>query len=115
LEKIVTALTNLGFKPRLPVKIEDFSNPNKLERWFKEKMQAFTFWNPKKSFEEVDILINNPLSFDDLYESKKVIVAEGVKIPLISIENLIRLKEMSGRKQDEADVKALKKIRKLRK
>lgn len=34
-------------------------------------------------------------------------------ISLVSIEHLIQLKELSGRKQDQADVEALKKIMQL--
>lgn len=115
LEKIAVVLTKIGFKPRLPVKPGDFSNPKNLEKWCKEKkMQAFTFWNPKRSFEEVDILINSPIEFKEIDKAKKVIKAGYISIPLISIDHLIKLKEESGRKQDEADIEALKKIKKLR-
>lgn len=115
LKKIATVLKKIGFKPRLPVEIEDFSNPQNLEKWHKtKKMVAFTFWNPKKSFEEIDILINSPIEFKDLDKAKKVIKAKDISIPIVSIDHLIKLKEMSGRKQDEADIKALKKIKKMR-
>ncbi|MEE9474919.1 MAG: hypothetical protein V3V36_04525 [Candidatus Hydrothermarchaeaceae archaeon] len=115
LKKIAAVLMKIGFKPRLPVKIEDFSNPQNLEKWHKaKKMVAFTFWNPKKSFEEIDILINSPIEFKDLDKAKKVIKAKDISIPIVSIDHLIKLKEMSGRKQDEADIKALKKIKKMR-
>lgn len=115
LEKLAVALKNLGFKPRVPIKIDDFSKPENLEAWHKEKkMHAFTFWNPKKSFEEIDILIKSQIEFKDMYKEKKVVKARYINIPIVSIEHLIKLKETSGRKQDEADVEALKKIKKLR-
>ncbi|MFQ6105676.1 MAG: hypothetical protein ACE5NL_01215, partial [Candidatus Hydrothermarchaeaceae archaeon] len=61
LKNIVHALKVLGYKPRLPIKIDEFSIEN-LEKWRKEKkMEAFTFWNPKKPYEEVDVLIHNPI------------------------------------------------------
>lgn len=114
LKKIAVVLEKIGFKPRLPVKIEDFSNPQNLEKWHREKkLQAFTFWNPKKSFEEIDILINSPICFEDLDKAKMVIKAKDISIPIVSINHLIRLKERSGRKQDEADIEALKKIKKV--
>lgn len=115
LEKIAAVLKKIGFKPRVPVKIEDFSNPKNIETWHKEKkMHVFTFWNPKKSFEEIDILIKCPIEFKELDKAKRVVRAKYINIPIVSVDHLIKLKEMSGRKQDEADVEALKKIKKLR-
>jgi predicted nucleotidyltransferase len=114
LEKIAAVLEEIDFKPRLPVKIEDFSDPQNLEKWRKEKkLRAFTFWNPKKSFAEIDILIKSPVAFEDLDKAKSIIEAKNISIPIASIDHLIKLKEMSGRKQDEADIEALKKIKKL--
>lgn len=115
LEKIAAVLKKIGFKPRLPVKNKDFSDPRNLEKWRKEKkMRAFTFWNPKKSFEEIDILIDNPIDFEEIDKTKEVIKAKNISIPLVSIDHLIKLKEKSGRKQDEADIEALEKIKNMR-
>lgn len=114
LEKIAGALKVLGYRPRVPIKVDEFTIEN-LEKWRKEKkMEAFTFWNPKKPYEEVDILINNPMDFGEIEKSKEVIEAGGVKIPIASIEHLIKLKKISGREQDKSDIIALKKIKKLR-
>jgi signal recognition particle subunit SEC65 len=37
LEKIAAVFKKIGFKPRVPVKVENFSNPENLETWHKEK------------------------------------------------------------------------------
>jgi hypothetical protein len=59
-------------------------------------------------------LIKCPIEFKKLDKAKKVVRAKYINIPIVSVDHLIKLKEMSGRKQDEADVEALKKIKKLR-
>lgn len=112
LKKIAVVLSEMGFRPRLPVKAEEFCDSQNLEKWNKEKkMEAFTFWNPKKYYEEVDILIHNPIDFEALDKAKEIIEARGIKIPIVSLDHLIKLKETCNREQDKSDVEALKKIK----
>jgi len=104
----------LGFKPRLPIRPQEFSNTLNLEKWKREKnMKVFTFWNPHKPYEEVDILISNPIKFEELEKTREVVKAKGIEIPIISIDYLIKLKEFAGREQDESDIEALKKIKRI--
>lgn len=115
LKRISDALQETGFKPKVPVKTEEFSDVKNLEKWSKEKnMEAFTFWSPKKPYEEVDILIRNPVEFEEADKAKKIIEAKDIKIPVISLKHLIKLKEISGRELDKSDIDALKKIKRLR-
>lgn len=115
LKKISDALGEAGFKPKAPIKIEEFSDVKNLEKWSREKnMEAFAFWSPKKPYEEVDILIRNPVDFEEADKAKKIIEAKDIKIPVISLKHLIKLKEISGRELDKSDIDALKKIKRLR-
>jgi hypothetical protein len=70
-------------------------------------MVVFSFYNPKKPFEELDVFIDNPLDFDAAYKNRKVYEVAGLSIPVVSLEDLKKLKKLSGRKQDEADILAL--------
>lgn len=111
LKKIVTILKTLGHRPRAPVDIDEFAIEN-LEKWRNEKkMDAFTFWNPKKPYEEIDILIYNPIEFRELKTRAKIISADGLEIPIASIDHLIKLKRISNREQDKSDIIALQKIK----
>ncbi len=113
--KIVDVFKMMGYIPRIPVEIEEFARIENLERWREEKnMKVFTFQNPKKSYEEVDILIKSPIDFNDISSTREVITAGGIQIPIVSIDMLIKLKTLSGRKQDISDIAALSKIKKLR-
>jgi hypothetical protein len=47
------------------------------------------------------------VDFDDAYPSRKIIVMEGLDLPFISKENLIKNKKSTGRDKDRIDVKYL--------
>lgn len=55
-------------------------------------------WRAKRS---------HPIDFSTAYSNRIVVDAQGLKIPLVSIEDLKKLKELAGRPQDIADIKAL--------
>jgi hypothetical protein len=47
------------------------------------------------------------VDFDDAYPSRTIIVMEGLELPFISKENLIKNKKSTGRDKDLVDVKHL--------
>lgn len=109
LKKLVKAVKNLGYVPRVPVKPEDFVVAENRAKWIKEKgMLAFTFLNPNDMMEMVDILIASPVPFRKAYRAREVFDSEGVEVPTISAEHLIQMKEKAGRTQDLQDIAILK-------
>lgn len=108
IEKFIDLMDDLGYKPKVPVSSNDFINPQKRAQWVSEKhMMVFSFYNPKKQFEIVDVIVENPIDFNKAYEDRIEISAEELKIPLVSIDDLKKLKTLAGRPQDLADIKAL--------
>ncbi len=115
LTKFIKIMGSLRYKPRLPVKALDFADVKKRERWVKEKnMKVFSFIHSKDSYKMVDAFAEEPISFKIAYDSKKMIKAGNIQIPVISIDDLIKLKKSSGRPQDLEDVKTLIKLRKIK-
>ena len=55
------------------------------------------------------------ITFESAYPNAKTIVVDGLHIPVLSIEDLIKSKKASGRHRDLADVEALEKIEKIEK
>lgn len=108
LRKLVETMKKLKFIPRIPIKAEEFISKENREKWFLEKgMLAFTFINPKNSFENIDILWKVDLSFDKAYKKKKMFPSDGINLPVISREDLIRMKQQAGRAQDLRDIDIL--------
>ena len=111
LRKFLRLLKKWGFKPKVPVDIMDFSKENKRMEWIKKKnMKAFTLVNPNWGISEVDIVINTPLDYKKAVKKVKWISLKDTLIPVIGIQNLIKMKQVSNRLQDKADIKNLKKL-----
>lgn len=102
----------LGFKPKIPVEIEDFAIPLKRKTWIEEKnMKVFSVYNPSQEIEHIDVLVENLIDFDKAYKTREIVNAGNLKVPVVSIDDLIKLKKISGRKRDEIDIAALKEIK----
>ena len=102
----------LGFKPKIPVKVDDFAILSKRKSWIEEKnMKVFSVYNPSQEIEHIDVLIENLIDFDKAYKTREIVNAGNLKVPVVSIDDLIKLKKISGRKRDEIDIAALKEIK----
>ncbi|MBI1860948.1 MAG: hypothetical protein HYR96_08525 [Deltaproteobacteria bacterium] len=107
LERAERALNAIGLKSRLPLKAADVSQFRE-EYIRNRKMIAWRFINPTDPTEVVDLLIN-----EDLSQYKRTNIKIGKQaIPLVAIEDLIRMKRLSGRPQDLEDVRALQALKK---
>ena len=108
----VEVVKALSFKPKIPVEVDDFAINSKRELWIKEKhMKVFSVYNPSNEIEHIDVLTENLIDFESAYKSRKVINAGNLEVPVVSIDDLIKLKKISGRKRDEIDIAALKEIK----
>lgn len=106
--KLVKTMKQLGFFPKVPVKAEDLADPAKRKDWINNKnMRVFSFQHPDNPYALIDIMIDNPLNYDEAASEKKEISDRGTKIFLITKKSLIKLKELAGREQDLSDIKAL--------
>jgi hypothetical protein len=102
-------MVELKFVPRVPVKADDFVSSANRTKWMRETgMLAFTFINPKNPFENIDILLKSPVLFEAAYRRKKIFMSGRTRIPTISAEDLITMKQKAGRAQDLQDVAILK-------
>ena len=108
----VTTLESLGFRPRAPVPAIQLADPQRRQKWIREKgMRAFSFHDPRSGYREVDILIDHVLDFDSAWGRRRTERAGDLEIPVASMEDLIALKRGTGRAQDASDVEALERLR----
>lgn len=116
LAALTKALKQLGFKPKVPVQVEQFLEPANWPRWKKEKgMIALNFYNPRNPYEEIDLLIYTPISYQEAKKRKMTLSAGSLKFGVVSVQDLIRMKKMAGREQDRADIASLRKLLKRKK
>ena len=115
LEKIVKILKSRGYRVKQPVDPMRIVDRKTREDWIKNKhMKAFNFYKEDK-LKEVDIIIESPVSFEEARKSVIRIKVDDLTLPVISTNNLIKMKRRTGRAIDKLDIEELKKIKKLRK
>jgi hypothetical protein len=109
--KFIKVVERLGLKPKIPVKLGDFIDPENRKHWRTEKgMLVFSLYDPKNPFFLIDIFTEIPFEFDEVYKKRKRIKFQNIFVPVVPIKELIAMKEASGRPQDRADAFYLKKI-----
>lgn len=101
------ALSNLGLSSRLPV------NALEVFKFRKEYLEnrnliAWSFVNNNNPIELVDILLGC-----DMNDVKKAeVLISGNRVPLVALDDLIKMKKQAGRPQDLEDIRALRALAK---
>jgi len=114
--RFIKAIKKMGYKPKLPVKMEDFPDLKKRKKWIERKgMKVFSFYHSKRHLELIDIFVKEYINFDAAYKRRKVVRAKNINIPIVCIRDLKKLKKISGRAQDLADIGSLKELEKIEK
>ena len=109
--KVLRALEELGMQPRMPVDFADFLSPEARRQWKTDKnMIVFSLHHPDNPLLSVDLFIENPIAFAELWERAEEMTLDGLSLKVASISDLIRLKQMAGRAQDLQDIAYLEKI-----
>lgn len=115
LSKIIGVMEKFGYTPRIPVNPHEFLSDEKRDEWIKKKgAVVFTFIDLNEPFKHIDIFLSNPIDFEEAYTRKELMTIGGVKISIVSIDDLIELKSLSGRQRDVEDIDHLERIRALR-
>ena len=101
----------MNMQPVAPVSMEDLLDPVVRKSWVKDKnMIAFGLRPPDPSAPTVDVLIDPPLDINVALKRMKSQNIGNCRVYLASLEDLIILKEKTGRAQDRADIEHLKRL-----
>lgn len=112
-DTFITCAQRLGLKPQAPVPLESLKIPlQRKERVASKRMIAFALNAPGASAATVDVLIHHPLDIDAALARAAVRQVDDVPVTLCAIDDLIALKQGTGRRQDESDIEHLRRIRK---
>lgn len=105
LEQAVQTLHALGLKSHLPLDTATvFSQRDSLIR--DKNLIAWHFYNPENLAEQIDLIID----FDLTARAVNNIAVGSTTIPVLNKNDLIAMKEKSGRPQDLADIDALRNL-----
>jgi predicted nucleotidyltransferase len=109
--KFLQLVKELGYRPKAPVPLEDFAKVEKRNEWVETKgMIVFSLHHSKRVQELVDVFVEEPIPFDNLYARRIQVPVEGCLISVASNQDLRTLKRAAGRPQDLEDVRALEEL-----
>lgn len=112
--KFDTIIKSFGYNHRTPTDlVGDIINTDKRQRLILEKnLLAYSYTNNNlPSSLVIDVLIDLPVNFNEIWERKDIKETGGLKINVLSLDDLILLKASANRKQDIKDLEVLKKIK----
>ncbi|OIP31220.1 hypothetical protein AUK22_01345 [bacterium CG2_30_54_10] len=77
-------------------------------------MQVFSLFHSRIVGLTVDLFAYHPIPLDAIWSQSEIMDLNGVPVRVCSIDDLIELKRMAGRRQDLADIEELTKIKAIR-
>jgi hypothetical protein len=111
LRAFLDMVKQMNMQPVAPVSVTDLLNPVVRKSWVKDKnMIAFGLRPTDPSAPTVDVLIDPPLDIEAALKRVKPQNIGNCRVFLASLEDLIILKEKTGRAQDRADIEHLKRL-----
>jgi hypothetical protein len=115
-KKAIDVLVGLGFQARAPVSPEEFADPAVRRAWVEQKgMRVFSMWDPKNPMLEIDLFVDHPILFEELWAESEVMPLSDTTARVVSANHLIQLKRLAGRPQDLMDIEALEAIQQEKK
>lgn len=108
LESMKKAMVSLGYEQRIPLALEELGDEKKAVAFVKEKnLLAYTFFNPNDPLYSVDVIVERSLDFDVYKKNRTYADVWGMSLPVVSIDDLIGMKQESEREKDALDVAML--------
>lgn len=108
INRATKAISELGYIPKVPIKLADFANEEIRKSWISEKgMQVLGFTLPNNPLVSIDIFVKYPIDFNSLYKDSKEVNLDNSKIRICSINHLIEMKQIAGRAKDLEDIRIL--------
>lgn len=113
IQKFSEIMESMKYKPAVPVEIPKLVNEEyRRNLKYDKNMIAISFVNQITNVAHVDIMVNIPFSFEEFWSGKVERKFNDIIIQLISADDLIKMKSISNRIQDEQDIINLLKLKK---
>jgi len=115
LDKFFDVLYSLNYRPKVPVKKEEFISKEKRQEWIENKgMVVFSFFHLNDHLKLIDVFVREPIKFSEIEKKMEKIKINDLVVPTVCIEHLKKLKLLASRPQDIIDVRNLEEIKRLK-
>jgi len=109
--RALDALAGVGLRPRLPVDMQQFADPEIRRDWVDNRnMMVFQLWDPNVPGRSVDVFVREPIDFDELWSQSVLREVQRVPVRVASIAHLVTMKRSAARPRDLDDITALEQI-----
>ena len=109
LRRAMAAFPALGYRPLVPVALDEFVDPQARARWIREKgLTVFSLFSPDHPATNIDLFVELPLDFERAYaRAARMEIAPSLAAPFVSFDDLLFLKQQAGRPRDLEDIERL--------
>ena len=110
--RALAALKQLGYRPMVPVPIEDFADAAKRRRWADEKnATVFPLYSDDHRLTPVELFVEEPFDFERAHaDGLREEIAPGIEAVFVGLTDLIAMKRRAGRPEDLIDIAQLELI-----
>lgn len=114
LSKMDKLMHKLGYVERIPVSIKDLGNKKKLDEFIKQKgLKAYTYISNTQPQLDIDVIVKQSIDFKIYDKKKSIIQVWDMELPVVNIDDLIKMKKAAKRDKDLLDLEALFKLKEL--
>lgn len=114
LSKMDKLMHSLDYVERIPVNIKELGNKTKLNEFIKKKgLKAYTSISNSQPQLDIDVIVEQSIDFKDYDKGKTIIKVWDMELPVVSIDDLIKMKKSAKRAKDMLDIEALLKLKEL--
>lgn len=110
--RALEALRDLGYRPVVPVSLDDFADARKRELWIAEKdARVFPLHSEQHRLTPVKLFLQEPFDFQRAQASAlHEELAPGVEAVFVGLADLLEMKRNAGRPEDLLDIARLEEV-----
>mgnify|MGYP000846077869 CR=1 FL=1 len=111
---MATLMKKMKYEKRVPISLDELGDEKKVLDLIKKKnLIAYTFVNDSDPLHSIDVIIGDSLHFADFEKHSAQIPVWDISVPVVSVDDLIKMKKKTRRKKDDIDVSMLLQLKDL--
>jgi hypothetical protein len=112
MQALIEVARELKLTPVLPVPLESLANIELMREWHETRhLEVFALRTPELAGVTIDVLLFPPVKFADMLAHTVRFDVTGIPVNVVSIDDLIALKQAVGRPIDLSDIEHLQRVK----